>query len=72
MSFINRTDGKITGVFARPQHEGQEWIEDGDGELTTFRNPPPTNTEIYEKKIQAKIREMAIANLGAELPDGYK
>jgi len=44
--FIDRKDGKITGVYARPQYEGQELIADDAEELVLFYNPPKTIDEL--------------------------
>ncbi|SPD73841.1 hypothetical protein PITCH_A2000010 [uncultured Desulfobacterium sp.] len=69
--YISRgPDGNITGIHARPQYDGQEYLPDDDPEVTAWNardldqiaQPDPDPDEI---KIQAEIRAMAIERLQA-------
>ncbi len=43
MPYVERDDttGEIVGLFARPQHDGQELLIDDDPVVMAFRTPPP-------------------------------
>ena len=67
--FVDRDESKkIIRSFARPQHKNHEWVADEAPEYIAFITP--THEEIAaqetEALIQAKIREMAEAELIAE------
>jgi len=65
MSFIDRENGKITGVYARPQIEGQEQIDENDDELLAFLNPPPAPMA----QLEAIITQTQLAMTDTPLPD---
>lgn len=75
--FIDRDkDGNITGTYARPQYDGQEFLPDDDPEVIAFQTRPleaATEPDPDEEKIQAEIRAMAIERLQArgELAAGF-
>ena len=74
--YIKRDNGNIVGLYARPQYEGQEKLKETSKEIVAFlkKQNEPTEAEINEQKIQAKIRQMAIESLKAdnELPDDFE
>lgn len=69
-------DKKISGLFARPQYEGQERLKEISKEIAAFlkKQSEPTEVELNEQKIQAKIRQTAIENLktSGELPSDFE
>lgn len=61
MPFVERdpTSNKIVGLFARPQHAGQERLVDDDPEVVAFNTPspepdPPLNAEDIWRVLEAK------------------
>ena len=75
--YIERDDGNIIGLFARPQYEGQEKLSEKSKEIVTFlknQKDVADEAQLNEQKIQAKIRQMAIESLQAdnELPSDFK
>ena len=75
--YIERDENKnIVSLFARPQHEGQEKLSEKNKEIITFlkKQSEPTEADLNEQKIQAKIRQMAIEALKAdnELPADFE
>ncbi len=67
--YIKRdTNKKIIGAFARPQYEGQKKLKETDKEIKDYlkKKSEPTETELNEQKIQAKMRQMAIEALKVE------
>jgi len=68
---------KISGLFARPQFEGQEFLPETDKEIINFFKKQAAvqkANEENEQKIQAKMRKMAIDVLKAdkELPSDFE
>lgn len=59
--YINREGGKITGVYAQKQYEGQERLDSDDPELQAFLNPTPTEQEIALKELKATESAKEIA-----------
>ena len=75
--YIDRdADKNITGLFARPQYEGQEKLKETDKEIIAFRKKQnePTEAQLNKQKIRAKMRQTAIDALKSEgeLPADYK
>ena len=73
--YIDRNkDGKITGIFVPKQYEGQGQIADDDIEVIAFQDLKPSEAQLNEEKIQARIRELAIQSLkvSSDLPKNYK
>ena len=75
--YIDRDKNKkISGLYARPQHEGQEKLKETSKEVVAFQKKQnePTASQLNEQKIQAKIRQMAIDVLKAngELPADFE
>lgn len=68
MPYASKKDGVITGLFSRPQFEGDEYIKDDDADVLAFRNSPPTKQE----RIAKAERNQTMRYLrGAILGDAY-
>ena len=69
-------DENIIGTFARPQYEGHEKLSEKNKEMIAFlkKQSEPTEVQLNEQKIQAKMRQMAIEALQAdnELPADFE
>jgi hypothetical protein len=75
--YIMRDENKkISGLFARPQHEGQEKLKETSKEIVAFlkKRSEPTEAQLNEQKIKDKMRQMAIESLQAdnELPPDFE
>jgi len=76
--FINRNKAKeVVGVFARPQHEGHEFLPEDDKEIVRFFDDQKKKFDQSIKneiKIAKEIRQLAIASLKKkkELSVDYK
>ena len=67
--YIERDENKnIISIFARPQYEGQEKLKETSKEIVAFfkKQSEPTEAQLNEQKIQAKMRQMAIDALKAD------
>jgi len=75
--YIERNDNKkISGLFARPQYEGQEKLKETSKEIIAFlkKQNEPSEAQLNEQKIQAEIRQLAIVSLKSkkELPTNFE
>ena len=75
--YIERNKNKkIISLCARPQYEGQEFLPETDKKIIAYlkKQNEPTESDLNEQKIQAKIRQLAIKELKAdnELPDDFE
>ena len=77
--YIKRQGENITGLFSRPQYDGQECLPETDAEVVSFsakQNKPSTKEEIYNKTLQNSdlIKAMALAlnEVGSFTPDHSK
>ncbi len=52
MPYVERNaQGKIKGVFARPQKKNQEFLDKNDVEIQEFKNKPETHIKKRNKSI---------------------
>jgi len=74
--FIERDNGDIVSLFACPQYKDQEKLKETNKEIVAFlkKQNEPTEADLNEQKIQAKMRQMAIKELKAdnELPNDFE
>lgn len=74
--FIDRDNGNIVRLYARPQYKDQEFLPETDKEIKAFlkKQSEPTESDLNEQKIQAKTRQIAIEALQAdnELPADFE
>jgi len=68
---------KITGLFARPQYDGQEFLPETTKELVDHfkkQKNVDENQRANNEKIEKEMRQLAIASLKKkkELPANYK
>ena len=74
--YIERDNGNIVSLFARPQYENQEKLKETNKEIKAFlkKQSEPTESDLNEQKIQSKMRQMAIESLQAdgELPSDFE
>ena len=61
----------ITNKNSRAWRTYEAWLADGNVPLP-IAVPQALVVDVNEEKIKAKMRETAIADLGDELPAGYK
>lgn len=67
--YIDRDESNnVVCTFARPQHDGQEKLKETNKEIKAFlkKQSEPTEAQLNEQKIQAKMRQMAIEALKAD------
>lgn len=55
--FVERREGKICGVFARPQYEGQEFLPADHSEILEFKNSPKTQAELDDEAFKEKFKD---------------
>ena len=74
MPFVERDaeTSEIVGLFARPQHDGQERLNDDDAEVVAFNAPPAP----IEPAMSAEDIWLALEDLGlvtpADVPPGRR
>ena len=72
---IQNTDTMQVFAPVKENREGRKylaWFEDPENEPLPMAEPQALVVDESEEKIKAELRKMAIANLGNELPTGYK
>ncbi len=58
--YVSRDNGKVSGVFARPQPGyGEEWLDDGDPEVVAYLNPPDPPPPITTAEILDAMKQIA-------------
>ncbi len=81
MPYVDRDEaGKITGLYARPQREGQEWLDGDHPDVVAFKAPSyrelrrseyPSLAELHDAKVKQRHADPAIQAEGAAQEEQY-
>lgn len=61
MPYIDRVAGQITGLYARPQREGQEYLADDSVEMVAYYAEKVQQENL--RKVKAKLAEIDLKSI---------